>query len=116
MLIVRSDLSHTVVVEPSNAPVLVGVNVADHEIIVVAAVLYVVLLVEYPSEPSLSVNVVAATPEQVPFSYRLNTTVPAGAGAPDPVVIVASSCGSHLWVVESAVVSFTLKHSRVESV
>ena len=56
-----------------------GSNVADHEIVVVA-VRYVELSVSNtPFVGELSWNVLAGVPEQVPFSYRLNSTVPAEA-------------------------------------
>jgi hypothetical protein len=59
----------------------------------------------------LSVNVVAV-PVQVPFSYRLNVTVPLTV-EPPAVVTVALSCGSQLCAVVMLEVSCTVKHSVV---
>jgi hypothetical protein len=114
LLIVRSDLSHWVVVDPVTA--LLGVNVADHEIMVLA-VRYVVLFVSNlpPVATVVSVNVTGvpvAGGVQVPFSYRVNTTVPATGNEPF-VVTVASSCGSHFCWVVMAEVCCTVKHSVV---
>jgi hypothetical protein len=63
-LIVRSDLSHRVVVDPAKPEPVVGANVADHEMIVLD-VRYVELLVSYGAV--LSVNEAAAVPLQVPL-------------------------------------------------
>ena len=100
----RSDRSQRVVVEGSTLPL--GVNVADHEIMVLD-VTYVLLFVVKPSAAVVSVNVRAAVPEQVPFSYRLNTTVPAVPAG----VTVAESCGSQLCVVVMDEGCLTVKHS-----
>jgi hypothetical protein len=63
-----------------------------------------------------SEKVAAAVPEHVPFSYRLNTTVPAGRVPPEVVETVALSCGSQLCAVVMDVVSSTEKHSAALSV
>jgi hypothetical protein len=112
LLIVRSDRSQRVVVDASNAFVSVGVNVADQETDFVASTDTVVWLFVVYGE-LLSVNVPSTVPVQLLLSYRVKTTVPAGAAAPDPVVIVAESCGNQLCAVEMAVVSLTRKHSVV---
>jgi len=114
---VRTDISQWLV-EPPTALGSLGVKVTRHEIVFPGVTYVDVLLVlAIPLTSVIGPNVVfKPIASQLPFSYREKVTVPVPFVVPSDSFTVAVSFGNQFWAVVVVDVSFTLKHSLLESV